>query len=141
MSVAPAIVYPKAIVAPGTTFLQTTKMWLVHHIGLDKDALHIYFALFLLFGSVLLFRWSLRSWKPYALILAIAVIGEVWDIRDGLLTSVPLVVSLPDSIHDIWNTMFWPIAILLLVRSTDVLGVRPGRAPAEDAEAIEPVAE
>lgn len=129
----PAIVYPKAIVPPGTTFMQTTKMWVVHHIGLEKDALHVYFALFLLFGSVLLFRWSLRSWKPAALIFAIAVIGEIWDLRDGLLTSVPLVVGLPDSIHDVWNTMFWPLAILLLARFTDLFGKRES-APLETNE-------
>lgn len=133
MSAVPAIVYPKAIVAPGTTFLQSTKLWIVHHIGLEKDALHVYFALFLLFGSVMLFRWSLRSWKPYALIFAIAVTGEIWDLRDGLLTSVPLVVSFPDSVHDVWNTMFWPVAILLLARFTDLFGARPGK-PAEPEE-------
>lgn len=130
----PAIVYPKAVVAPGTTFMQTAKMWVVHHIGLEKDALHVYFALFLLFGSVMLFRWSLRSWKPYVLILAIALIGEIWDMRDGLLTSVPLVVSFPDSVHDVWNTMFWPMAILLLARFTDVLGPRPAAEPEADPE-------
>lgn len=132
---APAIVYPPAVIK-GSTFLQTVKLWIVHHIGLEKDALHIYFALALLFGSVMLFRWSIRGWKPYALILALAAAGEIWDMRDGLLTRVPLVVSLPDSIHDIWNTMFWPIAILLLARFTDVFGARAVRqagAPPEDA--------
>jgi hypothetical protein len=130
MSAAPAaIVYPPAVIQ-GSTWFQTVKFWIVAHLGLEKDALHIYFALFLLFGSVMLFRWSLRSWKPYALILAIAVIGEIWDMHDGLLTRVPLVVSFPDSVHDVWNTMFWPVAILLLARFTDVLGARPG-APLE----------
>lgn len=127
---APAIVYPPAIVK-GSTWLQAVKLWIVQNIGLEKDALHVYFALLLLFGSVLLFRWSLRSWKPYTLILAITVIGEIWDMRDGLLTRVPLVVSLPFSIHDIWNTMFWPVAILLLVRFTDIFGSRPASEAAE----------
>lgn len=137
MSAVPAIVYPPALIK-GSTWLQTVKLWIVTHVGLEKDALHVYFALFLLFGSVMLFRWSLRSWKPYTLILAIAVIGEIWDMRDGLLTRVPLVVSFPDSVHDIWNTMFWPIAILLLARFTDVLGARPA---ATVPEAIDTVAE
>ena len=129
-----AIVYPPAIVTPGTTWLQLAKHWLMDHVGLEKDALHIYFALFLLFGSVMLFRWSIRSWKPQALILAFALAGEAWDIRDGLMTRVPLVVSLPASIHDIWNTMFWPIAILLLVRFTDVFGARPGGETSDPPE-------
>lgn len=133
---APAIVYPPAVIK-GSTWLQTVKLWIVHNIGLEKDALHIYFALALLFGSVMLFRWSIRGWKPYALILALAVAGEIWDMRDGLLTRVPLVVSLPGSIHDIWNTMFWPIAILLLARLTDVFGARAvPRAGASPEDAL-----
>lgn len=136
MSAAPVIIYPPAVIK-GSTWLQTVKFWIVSHVGLEKDALHVYFALFLLFGSAMLFRWSLRSWKPYTLILAIAVIGEIWDMRDGLLTRVPLVVSFPDSVHDVWNTMFWPIAILLLARFTDVVGARPGAAP----DAIDTIAE
>lgn len=132
---APAIVYPPAVIK-GSTWLQTVKLWIVHNIGLEKDALHVYFALFLLFGSVMLLRWSIRGWKPYALIFALAIAGEVWDIRDGLLTRVPLVVSLPFSIHDVWNTMFWPLAILLLVRFTDVFGARPGEPVAPPEETI-----
>jgi hypothetical protein len=132
---APAIVYPPAVIK-GSTFLQTLKFWIVHHVGLDKDALHIYFALALLFGSVMLFRWSVRGWKPYALIFGIAVIGEIWDMHDGLLTRVPLVVSLPASLHDIWNTMFWPLAILLLARFTEVFGTRavPGAETVPEPE-------
>jgi hypothetical protein len=129
---ASAIVYPPAVIQ-GSTWLQTVKMWIVHNVGLEKDALHIYFALTLLFGSVLLFRWSLRSWKPTALIFAIAIAGEIWDIRDGLLTRVPLVVSLPLSVHDIWNTMFWPLAILLLARFTNVFG-RTRMAASDDSK-------
>lgn len=119
-----AIVYPPAVIK-GYSWLQTVKMWVVQHAGLEKDALHVYFALALVFGSALLFRWNLRSWKPVALVLAVAVIGEIWDIRDGLLTRVPLVVSIPLSEHDLWNTMFWPVAIMLLARFSDVFGVQP----------------
>lgn len=114
------IVYPPAVVPPGSTFLQETKHWVVTTIGLEKDALHIYVALLLLFGSVWLLRWPLKSWKPQALILAVVSIGEIWDLHDGLETSVPLAVSLPWSVHDIWNTMFWPLAIMLLARFSPV---------------------
>jgi len=130
-----AIVYPPAVIK-GYSWLQSIKIWVMHHVGLEKDALHVYFALTLMFGSALLFRWSLRSWKPVALVFVVAVIGEIWDIRDGLLTRVPLVVSLPFSEHDLWNTMFWPIAILLLARFSDVFGVR-AEAEAEVAGADE----
>ncbi|MCW3848199.1 hypothetical protein OF829_13210 [Sphingomonas sp. LB-2] len=114
------IVYPKAIVEPGSTWLQQAKHWLIGAAGLEKDALHIYLALALLFGSVWLFRWPLRSWKPQALVFAVALIGEAWDLRDGMMTSVPLGQAIPWSVHDIWNTMFWPLAIMLMARFTTI---------------------
>jgi hypothetical protein len=120
------IVYPPAVIKPGTTLLQESKTWVVDHVGLEKDALHVYLALILLFGSAWLFRWSLRSWKPAALIFVVAAAGEVWDIRDGLMTSVPLEVSLPLSWHDLWNTMFWPLAILVLAHVSPLFGSRAG---------------
>lgn len=129
------IVYPPAVIKPGTTLLQESKTWVVDHVGLEKDALHVYIALVLLFGSAWLFRWSLRSWKPAALVFAIAFAGELWDIRDGLMTSVPLEVSLPLSWHDLWNTMFWPLAILVLARVSPLFGGKPDDKPHDDGPA------
>jgi hypothetical protein len=129
------IVYPPAIV--DSTWLQQGKLWLIGHSGLEKDALHVYFALVLLFGSAWLFRWSLRSWKPSALVFAVALVGEAWDIRDGLLTRVPMVVSVPMSLHDLWNTMFWPVAILMLAHVTDIFGARPDLAEPDSGDGFE----
>ncbi|RYG22378.1 MAG: hypothetical protein EON93_25230, partial [Burkholderiales bacterium] len=60
--------------------LQASKLWLIEHVHLAKDALHIYVALLLLFGVALAFKWSLRNWKPWAVVLAAALIGEAWDL-------------------------------------------------------------
>jgi hypothetical protein len=98
--------------------LQTAKFWLVHHVDLAKDALHIYVALGLFLGSALAFRWSIRSWKPWAVVLAAALIGEVWDLRDSLVYHTP--IDLWGNWKDIWNTMFWPSALLLLARFTQL---------------------
>ncbi len=99
--------------------LQTVKLFLVDHLGLAKDALHIYVSLLIMFGSAMVFRWPLRSWKPWVLVLAAALIGEAWDIRDRMVGQIPQ--NFPGNWHDIWNTMFWPTAILLLARGTRVL--------------------
>ena len=99
--------------------LQTVKLWLVGDLGLAKDALHIYVALTLFFGAALLFKWPLRSWKPLGLVAAAAVLGEAWDLRDSLAYRTPIVIGA--NLHDIWNTCFWPAAILLLARTTQVL--------------------
>lgn len=114
------VYYPPAVIKPGTTWLQEAKSWLMMHLGLEKDALHVYFALTIVFGCFLLLRWSPRSWKPPLLVLAFAVAGEIWDIRDGMMTSVPWQMSLAASLHDIWNTLFWPVVILVLARRTDL---------------------
>jgi hypothetical protein len=119
------IVYPPALIEPGTTWLQQAKLWLIETVGLEKDALHVYLALILVFGSARLFRWPLTSWKPPALVFVVALIGEAWDIRDGLITSVPLVVSWPLSLHDMINTMFWPLAIMLMARFTRIFRQPP----------------
>lgn len=96
--------------------LQSAKLWLIHHVGLAKDALHIYVGLTLFLGSALLFRWPLRSWKPWAVALAAALLGEAWDLRDSLAYRTR--IDLWGNWHDLWNTMFWPSALLILARTT-----------------------
>ncbi|MEG3123023.1 hypothetical protein [Sphingomonas sp. GB1N7] len=102
--------------------LQTAKLWLVQHVHLAKDALHIYVALGLFFGSALLFGWRLRSWRPWLVVLAAALIGEAWDIRDRHLGHISQ--NYDANLHDIWNTLFWPTVILLLARRTKMFGGR-----------------
>ncbi len=100
--------------------LQSVKLWLVDHVGLAKDALHIYVALTLFFGSAALFGWRVSSWKPWTVVLIAALAGEVFDIRDSLNYHTPL--DLWASWHDIWNTLFWPSIIAILARRTRLLG-------------------
>lgn len=101
------------------SWLQSVKLWLVAHTGLAKDALHIHVALALFFGSALLLGWKVSSWRPWLVVLAAALLGEAWDIRDRLADGIPLNVA--GDWHDVWNTLFWPSVILLLARRTRVL--------------------
>jgi hypothetical protein len=98
--------------------LQTAKLWLIGHLDLAKDALHIYVGLLLFLGSALAFRWSIRSWKPWAVALAVVVSGEAWDLRDSQVYHTR--VDLWANWKDVWNTMFWPTALLLLARFTSL---------------------
>ncbi|CAN5478581.1 hypothetical protein BH09PSE4_BH09PSE4_04170 [soil metagenome] len=104
--------------------LQTVKFWLVHHVGLAKDALHIYVALILFLGSAMLFKWGLKSWKPWAVVLAAALLGEAWDVRDTIAYGQP--VHLWANWHDIWNTMFWPSVLMLLARYSALFRLSDG---------------
>lgn len=94
--------------------LQSAKLWLIGLVGLGKDALHIYVGLTLYIGAVLLLRWPARDWRPWLLVAAAALAGEVWDIRDTLVAGRP--VLLAHNWHDVWNTLFWPSVLLLLAR-------------------------
>lgn len=100
--------------------LQSAKFWLIQHVGLAKDALHIYVGLTLFLGAALAFRWPLRSWKPLGVALVAALLGEVWDLRDSLVYHTR--IDLWGNWHDIWNTMFWPSVLLLFARTTSLFG-------------------
>ena len=106
--------------------LQQAKLWLMDHTLLARDALHIYVALILFFGAMLLFRWRLGSWRPWVVVLAAALIGEIWDIMDSVVYKQP--IAWGGSAKDIWNTMFWPTAIMILARHTTIFRPRADMA-------------
>ncbi|TGX52370.1 hypothetical protein E5A73_16385 [Sphingomonas gei] len=100
--------------------LQSVKFWLVGHAGLAKDALHVHVGLLLFVGSALIFRWPVRSWKPWAVALAGALAGEMWDLRDSLVYHTR--IALWANFHDVWNTILWPSLLVLLARTTALFG-------------------
>ncbi|HEX8300543.1 hypothetical protein [Sphingomonas sp.] len=100
--------------------LQSAKLWAVEHLSLAKDALHIHVGLLLFLGSALIFRWSIRSWKPWTVALAAVLIGEAWDLRDSTAYDTP--VDLWRNWKDVWNTMLWPSGMMALARFTAVFG-------------------
>lgn len=102
--------------------LQQTKLFIVEHLSLTKDALHIYVALIVFFGSCLLFKWKAAQWKPWLLVLAAALLGEAWDLRDSLVYDTP--IRLAGNWKDIWNTMLVPTMLMLAARHTRVFGKR-----------------
>lgn len=102
------------------SLFQTAKLWLVDATGLAKDALHVHIGLIIFFAAALLFRWPLLSWKPWAIALAAALAGEAWDLWDTL--GEGRRIQLWANWKDLWNTMLWPSAILLLARTTWLFG-------------------
>ena len=95
---------------------QQGKLWLTNLTGLSKDALHVYIGLLILIGAARLCKWRIGDWRPWLVVAAFAVAGEVWDMRDVIVGG-----STPDlaaNWHDIWNTCLWPAALSLLARHT-----------------------
>lgn len=99
--------------------VNAAKLWLVEHLHLAKDALHVYVALILFFGSMLLFGWKASGWKPWLLVVAAALAGEAYDLIDAQIYDTA--IDLRANWKDVWNTLFWPTAIMLLARHTRVL--------------------
>lgn len=99
--------------------LQHVKWTLVAHLHLSMDAMHIYVAMALFLGSALVLGWSLKSWRPWMLVLVAALIGEAWDLRDSLAYGTR--IHLFANLKDIFNTILWPTVLMLLARHTKVL--------------------
>lgn len=110
------------------SMVQQAKLFIVEHVHLAKDALHIYVALAVFLGACLLFGWKARQWKPSLLVLFTALVGEVWDIRDSLDSNDPIYPL--ENWKDIWNTMLLPTVLMLAARFTSVFEKR--EAPSGD---------
>ena len=102
------------------TSFQAAKLAIVTFTDLGRDALHVYAGLATLFLSALILRKPLRSWLPWLMVLLVAVVAELLDLRDDSLTSGRL--RWGASAHDIVNTLFWPSVILLLARRSKLFG-------------------
>jgi len=99
--------------------LQSAKLALVGHLDLGKDALHIYVGLIVFFAAAALFRMSLKDWRPWAAVLLVALAGEIWDLVDTF--NEGRAPHYWRNWKDIWNTMFWPTALVILARYTRIL--------------------
>jgi hypothetical protein len=81
--------------------------------GLERDALHIYFAVLIQLGSAAVLRRSVASPWPWLAVLLFALANEYLDMhRDNLVEEWEKAASL----HDLWNTMLLPTVLLLVVR-------------------------
>ena len=97
-----------------TSAVQSIKLAIVAATGLSKDALHIYVSLTVFLAAAVVLRKPLRSIVPWLVIFAMAIAGEVLDMRDDI-------ASLGywrwgASLHDVLNTLFWPTVLLVIAK-------------------------
>ena len=93
-------------------------MFLVENMHLAKDALHIYVALGVFFGSCLLFGWKASQWRPVMAVLAVALAGESWDLYDTLAAGEA--AAFGSHAKDLVNTLMLPTIIMLIARHSRV---------------------
>jgi hypothetical protein len=99
------------------SWLQEMKLLLMSGTGLSKDALHVYVGLVVFLLA--LTRWRIGTLPPLLVVLAVALAGEAWDLIDNIRTQVPM--QWAGHIKDIWNTLFWPVALSAIGRFTTLL--------------------
>lgn len=97
---------------------QAIKWAIITATGLERDALHIYVGLVVFFMVAIAFKKTLRSPLPWLAVLLVAIVGELFDLRDDL--AMVGHWRWKDSLHDIINTQFWPAVLCLLARYTNL---------------------
>jgi hypothetical protein len=82
--------------------------------GLSRDALHVYagMAVLLLVAGAL--RRPLQSILPWLVVMLVAVVAELPDLRDDLAQYGRW--HWLASVHDVVNTLFWPTVLLFFTR-------------------------
>jgi hypothetical protein len=88
------------------------KIQLIDFVGLTNDAMHVHGSLLILFVSAIILRRRPDSIWCWLIVLVAELFNEYADLK-GL---APGESSMDASIHDLYNTMFWPTLILLLGR-------------------------
>lgn len=110
------------------------KNLLVDLTALSKDALHIYVGLIIFLAACLVFGWKARQWKPWLVVLAAAVAGEVIDVFDSHFDNDP--VRPYANVKDILNTMIAPTALMLVARWSGIFV--PDVPSSNEAEVADP---
>ena len=88
------------------------KIWLIETVGLTNDAMHVHGSLLILCVSAILLRRRPDSPCCWIIVFIAELFNEYADLR-GL---APGEATLDASLHDLYNTMFWPTIILILGR-------------------------
>ena len=97
-----------------------SKLALIAATGLSKDALHVYVGLVTFLTVAMLSRRPVRWFVPWLAVVAVAVIGEIVDLRYDLARFGSW--RWWASLHDVLNTIVWPTVIALLARYTALFG-------------------
>ncbi|VTX95111.1 Uncharacterised protein [Acinetobacter ursingii] len=86
----------------------------IYIVNLTRDALHIYAGLLIFFCVAFLDKRQLKSiWALFAVVL-IAISAELLGARDDLINYGYW--RFDASLHDILNTIFWPLVLWLIAK-------------------------
>ena len=95
-----------------TSMYQLTKIHVLSFFNVSKDAMHIYIGLSTLLLWVIFTRKPLSSLKNLIPVLIAAILMEAFDLKDDFASFGHF--RWGASLHDILNTLFWPVVIVIL---------------------------
>ena len=90
------------------------KVWLSAHSGLSHHDFHLILGLVLTFGIGWILRRPLGSWIPLAIVLALELINEAFDLIRNIVPGWPLLWG--EATVDILITIVPPLLIVLAAR-------------------------
>lgn len=93
---------------------QQLKIYITNFTELSRDALHIYAGLTLFFIVAFFHHRQLKSKWAIWTVLIVAVTAELFDAHDDFINYGMWHIGA--SLHDIINTIFWPLVIWLMAR-------------------------
>ena len=94
---------------------QNAKLIILSILEISKDAVHIHVGLIVFFAAVVLWRkGSIDAWCLFPAIV-VASLMELLDLRDDYSDQGSIrAAALTASVHDLINTMLWPVVIVVL---------------------------
>ncbi len=94
---------------------QNAKLIILSILEISKDAIHIHIGLIVFFAAVVLWRKGSIEARCLIPVVVVASLMEMLDLRD-LYTQLGYlhIAALTASIHDLLNTMLWPVVIVVL---------------------------
>lgn len=98
---------------------QDLKLIILELTGLSRDAIHIYIGMSVFFAMVAIFRKGKIEAVSLLPVLAAAAAMEIADLYESYSSMGPMYWG--DSVHDLINTMLWPVVIVVLVKFNHVL--------------------
>lgn len=94
---------------------QNAKLIILSILEISKDAIHIHVGLFVFFAAVVLWRKGSIDAKCLIPAVIVASVMEMLDLRDDYSDQDSIrIAALTASIHDLINTMLWPVVIVVL---------------------------
>ena len=107
---------------------QNAKLIILSILEISKDAIHIHIGLIVFFAAVVLWRKGSIDVRCLIPVVVVASLMEMLDLRDLYIQSGSLhIAAFTASVHDLLNTLFWPVVIVALAWMRKLNDHRTGR--------------